>query len=849
MPTNKLFYSLVAGVAGLYFYDVQFNQGHNVEALGLYNWNAPAVSASNFGVSASGIDDWRTPNRARDQAESLYAAAYGKVVSAQKKAGDSISSWSESSKSEFEKQLAEAQADLNSAQKKVQQYGESAVAEAKKKYEASISAIKASFGSSKQSAEKAYNSALIRLKVVKEEASNYPNGQDKQLIEEAQQRVDLARENVLKYGEKALSEAEKQYTRSVEGLNFKLGKTQQSTSDAYAKALGRVNVANQMLAEAKEDVSVWGKARQAAAQDQLDEAQNQLIVAHEGLTRFGQNAVAQAQQQFEDASEKARSLIGSTQEAAEDAYRRASEQVKDAQTQVNEAANSGKSWLSFWGKSSNEAAREKLSEAEQQMLVARESLQRYGSDVVDDVSKKSGRLSDYLNAQYGATKESAQEAYEAALGRAYVAQEKVNEVGNGVFSWFGGKSSQAKAQLAQAQAELADAKESASQYGSDVVEDAQKKYESYVHSIKSGFGSTKESAIDAYEKAAAALDSAQNQVGSQAKDNLAHAEENLALAKDNAAKYGKDVVRDAQKHYEELKANAQELASAASTHAQDQYDTASSKAKGLYNKATDVVKDSYASGKKVVGDSITSSQQAAENSYDQALKQVEEAQKKVDESKRGWFRWGKGQKNEAEKQLEKAQQSLSESQAGLQKYGKDVIKQAQKKYYSAKENLNSATESAKDNIGSATSAVQENIGAAADYVKDTADSAVHSVQDQYSSLFGKDGHLQVKSKEAAQEVADYYNAQLKSAQENFENAQSNWNKWKDESSKSMQKEADSKYHYFRQKDAEARKKLSEFGDGSKANLDRVVQAQKDGLDSAHKHAQGVLGRVQDWLRG
>ncbi|VEU22514.1 DEKNAAC103539 [Brettanomyces naardenensis] len=992
---NRIFLSVVAGVAGLYIYDVQFNQGRNVDALGLYNWNAaPRVEASAHGalnlVSSSGssaissADDLRqskyskladtskdSSGGAKDQAEAAYAEAYKKVIAAQEQLAEDAESgkqgllkWGKSKQDAAKAQLDEAQSQLDSAKSSLEKHGSNALKQAESKYGSFSDALKsnyakmtdsaaqlAGYGSkavanSRKSAEDAYAFAQAQLAVAQQKADESKQGliswgnerhsEDEKVLKSAQKQVEDTQKELEQYGKDAVKEAKKRYDDRVKAITISFGKSKEDAIEAY----------NRFAAEAEDAqrvVQAYGTAASDEAQRRAANAQEALALASKNLRTFGADAYQQATESYNSLSQDAKKQYAEDADKAQAQWEEAANAIKGAWDDVKGGVGAAGNRVADAAKGAAVAAGQVAGSAKSAAYAAKGSAE----NAVDSAADSIGSAAEYARNSIGAATDSvvilAADAYSSALDNLEIAQEKVEEGKQGLYSWTAEQKAAADKQLEEAKEQSNIAKNALAEYSVDSLKEVQRKYDQSVEAVRATFGSTKESAVEAFKEFSAQVEAAQKKVqdyGSsateQAEKNINNAQYNLALARKNLQHFGKDSVQEAQSQYEDLSQKAREDYAAAADKLQAKYDEVSQGAQRQANQFAGGIRNSYASAKKAAEDSYDAAQtqlrsaqrsfdeskesvsgwtdkqkkeaaanlkaakdsvgsaqrqlfdfgadavkqaqekyesrlaavrssfgstkSAAESSYEKALQDLDAAHKKADEYGRSWLGWGKSKNAEAEKQLEDAKDRADLAKENVQQFGEDAVIEAQKRFQSLKSSANSAAEAAKSSAGDAAQYVKDSATSAANAVKDSADSAAGAVKDgtayaaqvakdQYSSLFGKDGELQVKSREAAQQVIDYYNSQVAQAKKDYDDTQSSWGRWKDEKAKQAHDDADIRYQYLLKRQAEAQKKLDEFVEYGSGKVYDATEKQKQQLSKANEEAQGLLSRLQSWLRG
>lgn len=400
-------------------------------------------------------------------------------------------------------------------------------------------------------------------------------------------------------------------------------------------------------------------------------------------------------------------------------------------------------------------------------------------------------------------------------------------------------------------------------YNKDAIKDT-------INKIPSG-GEVKDKAIDLYNDAYSKLVDAQNKVtssGNDAKeDAAAHLDEakiHFEKAKQHLSQFGSDAITDAQNKYKaagnkiynklsDIASNAQDQASHISSYFVDKYND-------LYDAAGNLIVNSQEKAQEL-SDYYDDEAQKAKQAYDETQASVlhwrdsqseaaqakakanyEAIQEKSNKAHIELHRWIDKAKKEYEINTEKAYQYAEDQKAKADsavRNAKDNVKDNANYAYgkanehahgaynyaaNVKDDANQAVINAKDNV---KDNANENVGVAKNYLSGTAG----YFKDKYNELRDGLGRLSVTSQEKAQEIADYYDSQLKEAKAEYDQTQSSWIYWRKAKSEQIQKDAKEHYEYVLKKDNEARNELQKWIEKAKNEAADVAAKAKEKKNS------------------
>lgn len=390
-------------------------------------------------------------------------------------------------------------------------------------------------------------------------------------------------------------------------------------------------------------------------------------------------------------------------------------------------------------------------------------------------------------------------------------------------------------------------------YNRDAIKDT-------LNKIPSG-SDVKDKAMDMYNEAYSKLVDAQNKASSGGLDAKQEAEAHLSEAKDHFEKarlhlmqFGSDAVQDAQHKYKaagnkiyhklsDMASNAQDQASQLSSYFVDKYndlyDAAGNLVVNSQEKAqelSDYYEDEAKKAKKAYEDTQASllhwRDAQSEAAQEKAKANYEAVQAKSDKAHAELHRWiNKARKeynDNAQKAYDYAADQKDRADTAVYKAKENVKDNVNYAYNRANEHAHKANQAVIDAKDKVKDNVDEGAGAARNYLSDTAG----YFKDKYNELRDSLGRLSVNSQEKAQEVADYYDSQLKQAKYEYEQTQSSWLHWRKAKSAEAQARAQRNYEYLLKKDQEARTELDRW----------IEKAKKEAADLAAKaKANGKSG--------
>lgn len=372
-------------------------------------------------------------------------------------------------------------------------------------------------------------------------------------------------------------------------------------------------------------------------------------------------------------------------------------------------------------------------------------------------------------------------------------------------------------------------------YNKDTIKDTMNK-------IPSG-GEVKDKAIDLYNDAYSKLVDAQNKVTSSGEDakneanaHLEEAKHHFEKAKHHLSQFGSDAISDAQKKYNDASHNIYDKLSNLATSAQDQ-------ASQLSSYFVDKYQDLY----DATGNLVVNSQEKAQELSDYYEEEAQKAKKSYEETQASFLHWRDSQSesvqakakanydaiqaknekahNELHRWLDKANKEYELNTKRAQEYAADQKDKAKNAYNKANEHAHGAynyagnvKDDANQAVINAKDSVHDNVGATKNYIAGTAG----YFKDKYNELRDSLGRLTVTSQEKAQEIADYYDSQLKEAKKEYEQTQSSWLHWRNAKADDVQNEAKKHYDYILKKDEEARSELQKWVEKAKKEADDLA---------------------------
>lgn len=653
---NKVFLSVVVGAACLYFYDVQYNQGQNVDALGLYNWNkrkqpvsvfsrqmdfSPSA-ASSYGESKySQLSDGAKDKyaQAKKQAEAAYSSAYDNMIAAQKDVSghySDLKNWGEQKNSEAKDNYNKAVKQLDDARKGLQQYGADAVSQVDAVYSKMTDSVRSQYvkiadsistgnEKSKELAQDAYDSALSQYDVAKAKLDSSKKwfgmwksdqyDQFKKQYDASKKNMEDTKKSLQQYGQDTIQKADDSHKRRVDAISKSFGNTKEQAENYYLELAAGAE-------ELQRNVQAQGTAASAEIQKKAADAQQAVYLAEENLRKYGEDAYEQTANKFSQLSDDVKKSYAESAAALESQWDKVTSNLKDAYETVA-------------GKVQD------------------------GLDAVQDVASDG----------YNSVVTEANKAYASAYDKYKEAQEAVDEANSGFLSWTSEQSQQATEKLAKAKKQWEDSKNALEKYGSNAAKDAQKKYDSTIKAIQNSFGNSKEAATETYNEFAAQVEAAQKVIEAKGNANAKDAQEkldqaryNLALARDNLKKYGTNAANDAQNNYSKL-----------TQRAKDSYAAAADQLSSKYN-------DVAEAAKKSLRESYEAAEKRSQDAYLKALDRYNYAVKAGEQYGQKASDWSEKKRSNTQKSIDNAKAALNSAQKSLSEYGDEAMSEAKKNY-------------------------------------------------------------------------------------------------------------------------------------------------------------------------
>ncbi|OUM55948.1 hypothetical protein BVG19_g5575 [[Candida] boidinii] len=252
------------------------------------------------------------------------------------------------------------------------------------------------------------------------------------------------------------------------------------------------------------------------------------------------------------------------------------------------------------------------------------------------------------------------------------------------------------------------------------------------------------------------------------------------------------------------------------------------------NEKAQKVSDGSIDLKNSVLDQLDKGKEQALKAYYQAGDNVKAAEKNLHDASKSWLNWGDDKKEEAKSEyqskIDLAKAQYEDTKKTLSQWGSDFVNQAE----ANKEKFSNALNHKLNDVDVSRTA--------ADAVSGWGETAKIVAEEQYESLFDKNGKLSVASKESAQKVADYYNEKVKEAKKQYDSTQSSWLKWRSAKSKEVQDASKEQYEALLKRQKESQESFEKISK-------KAIDSAKDNLDSAHSNAQSWLTSLSNWIRG
>lgn len=257
-----------------------------------------------------------------------------------------------------------------------------------------------------------------------------------------------------------------------------------------------------------------------------------------------------------------------------------------------------------------------------------------------------------------------------------------------------------------------------------------------------------------------------------------------------------------------------------------------------------------------------SKQTVAQEKFNEAQEHYEKAKQSAKEQKKSWLSWGSSTSDEAQKQMQDAQAKLDETRKSLEAFGKDALKAAEDRYESLKKQGLNISEENKENIKGVASGFKQKYNEGKDVASGMAndkfsmgdtiydkenkplwkkgekftdselaertaravagwgETAQQLAREEYEQVLDLNGRLKNDTYDTAHETAVYTREKLSKAQEELEKSRRNWMKWASPKKEQVETDAQHRVHVAESLYDQAATNLSGW-------------AQQDGPDAVH----------------